>query len=69
MSRTYRNTKYSGYYRNPKTFNEVKQIDAIQNDPEMEEYPLGKPNRMNRKIPNAWDDIPVAAQDEQDFEL
>ena len=66
MSRTYRSTDHK-YYRHPKTFNEIKQIDAIHNDPELEEYPLSKTNRMNRKIPDVYDDIPVSAFDEQNF--
>lgn len=66
MSRTYRK-QTNKYYRSPKTKNELTQIDAIEHDPDLKEYNLSKRNRMNRHIPNAWDDIPVAAHDEYDW--
>jgi hypothetical protein len=69
MSRTYRNVDRNGYYRRFKTLNEKKQIEAIQNDPELKDYKLGKINRLNRFIPNAWDDIPIAALNESDYDL
>ena len=65
MSRTYRKNPPNSYlYRNPKTKNEISQIDAIMNDPELKDYKLGKLNRLNRHIPTAWDDIVVACHNE-----
>ena len=65
MSRTYRkNPPNNCLYRNPKTKNEISQIDAIMNDPDLKDYKLAKVNRMHRHIPTAWDDIVVACHNE-----
>ena len=65
MSRTYRKNPPNSYlYRNPNTKNEISQIDAIMNDPELKDYKLGKLNRLNRHIPTSWDDIVVSCHNE-----
>ena len=69
MSRTYRNVDRNGYYRRFKTLNEIRMIEAIQTDPELKDYTIGKINRLNRYIPNAWDDVPIAALNESDYEV
>jgi hypothetical protein len=68
MSRTYRNMEYDHIYRHPKTTSEKKQIEAIQTDPELKEYKIAKVNRLNRYIPNLYDDIVISALEQTDYE-
>jgi hypothetical protein len=68
MARTYRNRPENKFYRHPRTRNEIRQIDAIMNDPELKEYNLAKPNRLNRYIPDVYDDIVISACFQEDFD-
>ena len=70
MSRTYRKIDREGcYFRRFKTLNEKKQIESIQTDPELKEYKLGKINRLNRFIPDAYEDVVISAYYEQDYKI
>jgi hypothetical protein len=51
MSRTYRKQPLRNQFRNPKTFNELRQVSDDYNDTE---YPV---STRHRYIPSAWDDI------------
>lgn len=66
MSRTYRKFDPDyGYFRKPKTHNEIRQLDIV--DEEYEETPTSKHNhRRNRKsaLPTDWDDLHVSARHE-----
>lgn len=73
MSRTYRKDTYSrAALRHPRTTNEKSQLEEILNDPELNEYPVDKKNRMQSrkgesgKLPTAYDDIVVSAYYEND---
>lgn len=65
MANTFRNSIHqkNRYYRRPKTFNEIRQLHALETDIQMNEfeYPISKRNRMHRHIPDAWEDIPISA--------
>ena len=65
MSRTNRNTAQSNYnyFRKPKTFNEIRQIQSLKNEIKVNEvdYQISKRNRMNRYIPTSRDDIIVSS--------
>ena len=74
MSRTYRNTQHIHRYayRFPQTFNEIKRLDAILTDDEIQEFSISKINRMKSRehnLPTAWDDQVVSAYYETDFKL
>jgi hypothetical protein len=53
MSRTYRKQPLSNQFRNPKTFNELKQV-KVSDDYLDSEYTV---STRKRYIPSAWDDI------------
>jgi hypothetical protein len=60
MSRTHRQVPYSpAAMRHPHTFNEIKQLSAV----EQEEYPVSS---RNRKPPTAWDDIVATSAYQED---
>jgi hypothetical protein len=64
MSRTYRKpTNWKYPHRNPKTFNELKQV-RVSNDYLDTEYTV---STRRRYIPTAWDDQVISAFYEQDF--
>jgi hypothetical protein len=60
MARTYRKNGY-GYFRHPKTFNQIRNTEAILTDLQEEEYPISGVNRMHKYIPTAWDDLHCSA--------
>lgn len=73
MSRTYRKDIYHpAALRHPRTTNEKSQLEEILTDPELDEYPVDKKNRMQSrkgecgKLPTTYDDIVVAAYYETD---
>lgn len=73
MSRTHRKDIYHpGALRHPRTTNEKSQLEEILNDPELDEYPIDKKNRMQSrkgesgKLPTAYDDMVVSAYYETD---
>ena len=51
MSRTYRKQPLRNQFRNPKTFNELRQVSDDYNDTQ---YPV---STRHRYIPTAYDDI------------
>ena len=53
MSRTYRKQPLRNQFRNPKTFNELKQV-KVNDDYLDSEYTV---STRKRYIPSAWDDI------------
>jgi len=57
MSRTYRKQPRYNQFRNPQTFNELKQV-RVSNDYLDNEYPV---STRNRYIPTAWDDITASS--------
>jgi hypothetical protein len=72
MARTRRNIEYihSGALRFPHTTQEIRQLDAVINDPELEEYPLSGLNRMKSRehnLPTAWDDQVVSGYYQEDY--
>ena len=72
MSRTYRNTKYMHRMaiRFPHTFNEIKNLDAIINDEDVNTFYISGFNRMKSRehnLPTCWDDKVVSAHYETDF--
>ena len=73
MSRTNRNVEHihSGALRHPHTFNEIRQLDGILQEEELEEYPLSGFNHMTARehsLPSNWDDITVSAWYESDHQ-
>ncbi len=72
MSRTFRNRHFHpGALRNPKTQNEIKQIQFILTDIQDEEYNLSGMNHLHHRlasIPTAWDDLVVSAYYESDYD-
>ena len=74
MSRTYRKTdgmhRYA--YRFPHTFNEIRNLDGILNDDELEDYPVSGMNHMRAResnLPTAWDDKVVSAYYQEDYKV
>lgn len=66
MSRTYRD-KQSGWFRNPRHVNEESQLRQILQDTLVEGYEVSGLNRTRKRLvnlPDAWDDIHVAARAE-----
>ena len=53
MSRTYRKQPLRNQFRNPKTFNELKQV-KVNDDYLDSQYTV---STRKRYIPSAWDDI------------
>ena len=73
MSRTNRNVEHihSGALRHPHTFNEIRQLDGILQEEDLEGLPVSKVNHMNVKknqLPTAWDDIVVSGYYESDHQ-
>ena len=73
MSRTNRNVEHihSGALRHPHTFNEIRQLDGILQEEDLEGLPVSKVNHMNVKknqLPTAWDDIVVSGYCESDHQ-
>jgi hypothetical protein len=65
MSRTNRNVEHihSGALRHPHTFNEIRQLDGILQEEDLEGLPVSKVNHMNAKknqLPTSWDDMTVS---------
>ena len=74
MSRTFRNLEgmHSGALRHPHTFNEIRQLDGILHEEDLEGLPVSKVNHMNVKknqLPTSWDDNVVSGYYQQDYEV
>jgi len=48
---------FKRYYRSPKTFNELKQLDATDDN----YNPTNRQKARRNKLPTAWDDIVKSA--------
>ena len=64
MSRTHRNIEWmhSGALRFPHTFNEIKQLDGVLHEEDLEGLPVSGLNHMKARehqLPTAWDDITI----------
>jgi hypothetical protein len=72
MSRTFRKQHYHpGALRNPKTQNEIKQIEFILSDIQDEDYTLSGMNHLHHRlasIPTANSDLVVSAYYESDYD-
>ena len=71
MSRTHRNTSFNKCaLRNPRTFNEKRQIDSLITDEESMEFTISKMNRIlsRRAIPSHHDDIVCSSYYETDYD-
>jgi hypothetical protein len=72
MSRTYRKTEgmHSGALRFPHTFNEIKQLDGLLHEEDLEDLPVSGLNHIRareHKLPTAWDDRVVSAYYQEDY--
>jgi hypothetical protein len=66
MSRTFRSTDgwHSGALRCPHTFSEIKQLDGILHEEDLEGLPVSGLNHMKSRehqLPTLWDDIKISA--------
>ena len=73
MSRTKRNLEgmHKGALRFPHTFNEIRQLDGILHEEDLEGLPVSKVNHMNVKknqLPTSWQDVVVSAPSESDYQ-
>ena len=74
MSRTNRNVEHihSGAFRHPHTFNEIRQLDGILHEEDLEDLPVSKVNHMKAReneLPTAWDDNVVSGYYQEDYEV
>jgi hypothetical protein len=72
MSRTFRKTDgmHKGALRFPHTFSEIKNLDAILHDDELDDFPISGLNHMRareKNLPTSWDDKVVSAYYEEDY--
>ena len=73
MSRTNRNVEHihSGALRFPQTFNEIRQLDGILHEEDLEGLPVSGLNHMKSReneLPTAWDDQVVSGYYQEDYE-
>ena len=73
MSRTHRNIEWihSGALRFPHTFNEIRQLDGILHEEDLEDFPVSGLNHMKsreQELPTAWDDQVVSGYYQEDYE-
>jgi hypothetical protein len=66
MSRTFRNLEgmHKGALRVPHTFNEIRQLDGILHEEDLEGLPVSKVNHMKSRehtLPTSWNDITISA--------
>ena len=74
MSRTNRNLEgmHKGALRFPHTFNEIRQLDGILHEEDLEDLPVSKVNHMKAReneLPTAWDDNVVSGYYQEDYEV
>jgi len=72
MSRTHRNLEgmHRGALRFPQTTKEIRQLDAIVNDPELKDYPVSGLNHMKSRehnLPTSWADQVVSGYYQEDY--
>ena len=66
MSRTFRNLEgmHKGALRFPHTFNEIRQLDGILHEEDLEGLPVSGLNHMKSRehtLPTSWNDITISA--------
>lgn len=74
MSRTYRNIQNINRcaLRSPKTSNERKQLIAMIQDNQYEDYPISGMNHIHHRLsncPTSWDDLVVSGYLQQDYKF
>jgi len=55
---------HSGALRFPHTFNEIRQLDGILHEEDLEGLPVSKVNHMKARehqLPTAWNDVIISA--------
>lgn len=72
MARTYRNLDGMNKcaLRYPHTFNEIKNLNGIMFDDDLDEFTLSKMNRISSRshnLPTAWDDEVVSGYEQMDY--
>jgi hypothetical protein len=72
MSRTYRKTEGIHRYalRYPHTFSEIKQLDGLLHEEDLEDLPFSGLNHIKareRNLPTSWDDKVVSAYYQEDY--
>jgi hypothetical protein len=72
MARTYRNLEgmHRGALRYPHTFNEIRQLDGILHEEDLEGLPISKLNHIKSRenhLPTAWDDKVVSGYFQEDY--
>jgi hypothetical protein len=70
MARTRRNLEgmHRGAYRFPHTFNEIRQLDKILHEEDLEYFSVSGINRMRARehnLPTAWDDNVVSCRNDK----
>jgi hypothetical protein len=65
MSRTHRKVPFGYPHRNPKTFNELKQV-KVSDDYFDSEYQV---STRKRYIPTSWDDLLASSYKQLDFQI
>lgn len=69
MSRTFRNTENGRLFRFPHTFSEIRQLDGILHEEDLEGLPISGLNHIRARehnLPTSWDDTRVSAYYEED---
>jgi len=74
MSRTNRNLEgmHSGALRFPHTFNEIRQLDGILHEEDLDDFPVSKVNHMKARehnLPTSWTDQVVSGYYQEDYEV
>jgi hypothetical protein len=74
MSRTFRNTDgmHRAALRFPHTFSEIRQLDGILHEEDLEGLPISGLNHIKARehnLPTAWSDKVVSAYYEEDFKF
>jgi len=69
MTRTFRSTDgwHSGAFRYPHTFSEIKQLNGVLHEEDLEGLPVSGVNHMKSRENNlvsSWDDITISAYHE-----
>ena len=74
MSRTFRRTEgmHRYAYRFPHRFSEIRQLDGILHEEDLEGLPISGLNHIRSRehnLPTAWDDKVVSAYYEEDYKF
>jgi len=74
MSRTYRKTEgmHHQALRYPHTFSEIKKLDGVLHEEDLEGLPFSGLNHIKARehnLPTSWDDKVISAYYEEDFKF